>query len=783
MFYDLRPYQLLGVNRIVNEQRTILADDMGMGKTAEAIAAKHLIDEKIGENSTLVVCPGAVAPHWHKQIQSWFYKGSETKVAPLRVTHFSKDLERALGADFVLTSYSLLSHLGVDEQRLSAMQQLGFGYAILDEGHNARNPKSLRTSAARHLLHSIPYLTIPTGTPIPNTVMDIYSLLNLLEPKAFPINDQADEESLLYEFYTILRKTPHLIRDILHTRMIRRTAERYLNKKLPSLEQRMIDVPLTGDHEAVYLELYQNDDIPPAQKLTELVKASLDPNLVNPRFLSAELRERVGHMESCTLGMLENLVQEAIEKDGGKVLGFTDLKKKVIPALLTRLARYNPLAITGDVDNESTLDQMSDREELRRRFQQDPKYRALLTTSVMDEGVDLTAATHMFNLTIPYMPATLDQRHRRSQRASAEVEKDKVVSTTFKPVLSNGAPTITEGILQLLDDKRRIINYILESPENLTFDDLKQIQNGNPQDSPTLSGFLSEKSYMNWHLGSLKGMGGARILAQYTDRPYIAQNLARAYARNWEGFYGGNTATLTARIIRNMVDVDNAKILDIASGPFSLSRRLQVPVTNLDLNRYMLEAGKLLESEGVVPRGNKSKEGLANALPFRDREFNLANCSLALHMTSLNAKNKEGQCEREQILREANRVLPVGGYYLFALPHSVIHRQDLPEFSQGLGELGFDVLPQTGFYCGPQNTNFKVFLGALQKRDEPRDDPLPEEQLTWRMDLKLNGKRTGRTTQLRRSTLPKKKVDKFELITEFYQVDNGKLVSEEETHG
>ena len=132
MFYDLRPYQLLGVNRIFNEQRTILADDMGMGKSAEAIAAKHLIDEKIGENSTLVVCPGAVGPHWHRQIQQWFYKGSEAKIAQLRVPHFTKDLARAPGADFVITSYSLLSHLGADQHRLQAMQALGFGYAILD---------------------------------------------------------------------------------------------------------------------------------------------------------------------------------------------------------------------------------------------------------------------------------------------------------------------------------------------------------------------------------------------------------------------------------------------------------------------------------------------------------------------------------------------------------------------------------------------------------------------------------------------------------------------------
>ncbi len=773
MFYDLRPYQLLGIKKIVEERRILLADDMGLGKTAQAISAKHLIDQQNGSRATLVVCPTAVIPHWHEEIREWYYKGSKTKVATVGTRNYARECQKAQGADFVVTSYPVLSFLGANPERIGALNEIGFTYGILDEGHNTRNPDSLRSGASRELFHRIPYLTILSGTPIPNTLVDIYAQLNLLDPQNFPINDE-DPDSILHEFYEIIRKKPHMIRDVLHSRMLRRTADKYLNKKMPKLEQLTVDNPLTGEHEAVYLELYQNEEIPPAQKLQELVKASLDPNLVNGRYLSEPLRQRLGSIASCTWGKLEEIVHDAVSKNGGKVIGFTDLKRKVIPELLRRFSSYGAIAITGDTNGEAPHGELSDREKARISFQRDSAIRALFATTVMDEGVDLTAGTHLIHITLPYMPATLDQRIRRSQRATAEVEKETVTSITLRTTLSNGLETIDEGIKLLLDDKRRIIRYIIESPEKLTLDDLNLIKNGHPEDSPSISGFLSEKRYMDWHLASLRGMGGARIQEQYEQRPFLAENLARAYIKHWEGFYAGNTATLSAQLIKQVLkDRMNPRVIDIASGPFSLSRVLGFPVTNLDLNKYMLEAGKILENEGKVPRGNIAYEGLAGELPFSDKEFDLVNCSLALHMTSLNRAEGTNYSDRETVLREANRVIPVGGFYTFALPHSVIHRQDMPTFKEGIKRLGFEVLPQTGLYKGSGESPFKVFFGALRKADEPQNEPLPEELLTWRMDARIGGKRIGVTKSLRKGLPKKKKKEQFEKIGTFVQIDSG----------
>jgi len=780
MFYDLRPYQLLAIQKIARDKRVIVADDMGLGKTAEAIAAKHLIDREVGERPAFVVCPSGVMPHWKNEVREWYWKGEGTKVAFLSVKDFYRDLKIAEGADFVIAPYSLLSHLPDDPNRVQKILEQRFSYGILDEGQNAKNPKSLRASSAREIFHQIPHLAILSGTPMPNSVLDIYSLLNLLEPKSFPIDKDSAGEVIM-RFYEILREKPHLVRDVLHARMIRRTAETYLNGKMPVLEQTVRECTLTGLHEQVYLALYENDEIPPAQKLQELVKAAIDPGLVSPRFLPPELREQLHSARSDTLGVLEEIVRKEAAL-GGKVLGFTDLKRGIVNGLLKRFRNYGAVAITGDTPGEFTSEGNSEREKLRRRFQTDPETKVLFMTDVGNEGIDATAATAVIHITVPYTGAEIDQRNRRSQRASAEVEKGSMKAFILKPVLSSGAPTITEGVLQLVVDKKMIIDAILDAPGSLTLDDLFRAQNGHPEAHPSVAQFLSPRNFMDYHLGSLKGMGGIAIEKEYYEKPWMAQNLAIAYARYWEGFYGGNAATLTAQIIRRLAgNIRGEEMLDIACGPFSLSRRMQIPMTGLDLNPYMLEAGKILERERKIPEGNTGIEGLAHNLPFEPSRFRFANCSLALHMSTLNELNDSGMPEREVIFREANRVLPTGGFYVFTLPYSVIHRSDVPTFSQGLQQLGFDVLPETGFYTSPEGSQarFRVFLGALQKRECHSPKPLAEGSLAWKMDERFGHGRKGVTKNRRKRLARKKRKEPYQIITEFVKEDTGRVLEAE----
>ena len=774
---ELRPYQLEAVKEIRDKKRVLIADDMGLGKTAEAISAKIIVDRDIGYNGpALIVCPSSVVDHWGREIKRWYSKGEDTKIARVQTSTYHEDVKAAKGADFVITTYPTLSYFGNAHGELNKLKNLQFSYGIVDEAHNARNPDSLRSVSARQLFHSVPYLALTTGTPLPNTVVDIYSLLNLLEKDAFPIKSD-DSGELLAQFYGMFRADPEFVRNVLKTRMLRRSAEDYLHKKFPVMNRKTLDVKLQDEHQEVYGALYENDTIRPASKLIELVKASIDPNLVNPKYLPDELAKNIGKMKSSVYTALDRLVREVTDSNG-KVLLFTDLKEGVVSNLLERYAKHGFLAITGDTDASSYNCASSEREAIRRMFQRDPNCKGLIATTVMDEGCDLTAGTDVVHLTLPYIPATFDQRNRRSQRVNAEVEKDAVNVHVVKPHMDKFTPVITTGIERLLEDKRKIIYFIMSDPYKVTKEMLEEIKNGKSHDSRFLTGMIkSPTELIIKHLGSLKGIGSKRLTQQYTKDSTTAENFANLYASHWEGFYGGNSTNLTVKIIKNLELISPLeKKLDIACGPFSLSRKLGEPIANIDINKYMIEAGKALEEKGKVPKGNEAYVCAAHDMPFNSSSFDLANCSLALHMMGFNRK-KEGMSERELTLREINRVLKEKGYFTFTLPHSIINVENLSPFYESLDHLGFSVSPASGFYKGPQDTNFKVFAGVAQKIRNPKKSSIPSELLSWKMDFpKIKKVKTSENS--RKHSFSTKPEQEPRFIQEFYNSATNKSLEE-----
>ena len=776
---QLKLYQLEAVNDILHKKRMLIADDMSLGKCAESIVPKTLIEKRQGyESKTLIVCPASVAEHWEDEIKSWYKKKANTKISRIQTPTYDSDIKNIENADFVIIGYPTLSYFGNQKSKIDRLVGLGFQYGIIDEAHNAKNPESIRSKGVKSLFDSMEYLAILSGTPIPNTVVDIYMLLSLLDKENFPI-DVENSKAVLNDFYNRFRADPEFVRRILNDRMIRRTVKDYLHNKFPELKQSDLEVRLEGEHRDAYLQIYYNDDIKPASKLIQLRLASLDPNLVNPHLLNSKLASRIGKMESSIYESLDDIVEEVTDSNG-KVLVFSDFREGVTNKLKERYEKYGAVVIDGNVTSMVHENKISKREQVRKKFQQNPDCKILIATTVMDEGVDLTAATDVVHLTLPYTPATLDQRNRRVQRIG-EVEKDHVNVHVVKPGLDKLIPSITEGIERLLHDKKRIITYILEQPFSLTKQDLDEIKNGKEEKSKNLVPLISSPvSSINRHLGLLKGQGFNKILKHYGKYPKEAEYIARLYASHWEGYYGGNTATLYTKVINVLEEKEKLeRKLDIASGPFSLSRRLKKQVTNLDLNEYMLNAGRVLESEGRIVPGNTAIKSPFHDLPFKDNSFDLTACSLALHMSKLkvNYNGKELR-ERELALRETNRVLRNNGYAILTLPHTIISEKDLPNFHNGLEKLGFEVLSFSGFYKGPKDSRFKVYLAGLRKRSEPCEEALDDKFLVWKMDKQLGTFKRKAKKKKKHHLGESKNKNEREFVTQFYHTKRRKSLED-----
>ncbi len=171
----LRPYQLEAVKDIVEKRRVLIADDMGLGKCAEAASAKTAIENRAGYDvPTLITCPSAVMEHWADEIRLWYKKKEDSRIVQIETSTFDRDVRRAENSDVAIIGYPTLSYFGNSPEKIAMLGKIGFQYGIIDEAHNAKNPESMRSMAVKKLYDKMDHLAILTGTPIPNTVIDLY---------------------------------------------------------------------------------------------------------------------------------------------------------------------------------------------------------------------------------------------------------------------------------------------------------------------------------------------------------------------------------------------------------------------------------------------------------------------------------------------------------------------------------------------------------------------------------------------------------------------------------
>jgi len=172
-----RTYQLDGVNWLGRLRQMylngILADDMGLGKTLQAIIAitQHKIDNP--NSIALVVCPTSLVYNWKEEFHKF---NPELNILPVDGTppQRKKLLNNIDKFDVIITSYSLL------QKDIEFYKKVPFSYTILDEAQHiknrtTRNAKSVKMIQASHRL-------ILTGTPIENSLDELWSLFDFLMP-------------------------------------------------------------------------------------------------------------------------------------------------------------------------------------------------------------------------------------------------------------------------------------------------------------------------------------------------------------------------------------------------------------------------------------------------------------------------------------------------------------------------------------------------------------------------------------------------------------------------
>ena len=153
----------------------LLADDMGLGKTVQVIAWLLLARRggSVG-GPALIVAPLTLLSNWLHEL-SQFAPGLRAYVHHGDRRHVASGFRRAVGAaDVVLVSYTLLV------RDYAQMSEVEWSALVLDEAQAIKNPDTQAAKAVRALSPRVRIAL--TGTPIENSVADLWSLEEFLNP-------------------------------------------------------------------------------------------------------------------------------------------------------------------------------------------------------------------------------------------------------------------------------------------------------------------------------------------------------------------------------------------------------------------------------------------------------------------------------------------------------------------------------------------------------------------------------------------------------------------------
>ena len=172
---SLRPYQIKGVKWLTvlkeNHLSGILADDMGLGKSLEIIAFLSQFNDN---KPNLIVCPKSLTYNWENEFNQWNPNAKVVVLSSNKGDRHTKLLEMKNDDTTYIISYDSLR---ID---LDLFKDKEFGFLILDEGQYIANALAQKSRAVKTINAS--YKFALTGTPIQNSLMDLWSIFDFLMP-------------------------------------------------------------------------------------------------------------------------------------------------------------------------------------------------------------------------------------------------------------------------------------------------------------------------------------------------------------------------------------------------------------------------------------------------------------------------------------------------------------------------------------------------------------------------------------------------------------------------
>ncbi|KAI7216168.1 SNF2 family DNA-dependent ATPase domain-containing protein [Hortaea werneckii] len=304
----------------------ILADDMGLGKTLEMISLIIADAEKFGRGSTLIVAPLSVMSNWSGQIAHHVHENMALKVYTYhgsgRVSMKAEDFAQY---DVVVTTYQTLAMdymprgKGAPKQpekklRANGLYSMDWRRVILDEGHAVRNPASKGAAAVTSLMSRSRWVL--TGTPIINSLKDLYSLLRFIGITGGLNQLEIFNSVLIRPLKAGDPSATYLLQAVMTAFTLRRRKEMaFIDLRLPQLDEYVHRVPFTDKERERYNALHA-EATGVASKVMSGKPGEQSKTQVYAHLLEVLLRMRqcCNHWQLC--GQRVTALMEELEKSG-----------------------------------------------------------------------------------------------------------------------------------------------------------------------------------------------------------------------------------------------------------------------------------------------------------------------------------------------------------------------------------------------------------------------------------------------------------------------------------
>lgn len=439
----LKNYQKQGISWLLSQERGgILADEQGLGKTAQAICWAELA----GFDKICIVCPASLKLNWQREIEMW--TGSRNSLLLSGKSQSKETLAELSDRKWIIINYDILSYWS------KSLKNALFSAFIFDEAQALKNDKSKRTKAAKDIVVGANVLML-SGTPVENRPAEFYPMISMIDPLLF------QSKTWFYRRYCDLKETPwgwdhrgatntkELNRILTDTIMIRRKKADVL-AELPEKQRATISLHLSDSALKEYRKAEKDF-------ISWLMQNKPKKGAARTRQIQAAAMLKVGILKQLAAKAKLPLVYDWINaylENEDKLVVFAE-HKEIISALKKEFEKISVI-VDGSVAAEK-------RQAACDSFQNDKKVKLFIgNIKAAGTGLTLTAAKDTLTVEFAWTSTAHDQCEDRVHRIG---QKNSVMA--YYLLAEN---TIEKRIVKMLDKKRNVVSQILDGQEPVDID-------------------------------------------------------------------------------------------------------------------------------------------------------------------------------------------------------------------------------------------------------------------------------------------------------------------------